>query len=433
MRTEATARASVPARSGAAAPHPRLEALFQALDRERVEWCVLRGEAELAEPQKDVDLLVARADLARFGRVAAELGFARVPAWGYGPHAFFVAYDAPGDAWLKLDVVTELAYGPNHSLASGAEAECLARCRRVAGISLLAPDDAFWTLLLHRLLDKGAVGARDAAALQALAGSARTDSTLARLAGSLCPSGWSADRLVAAAAQGEWPALGSLGPPMAAAWRARRPGDARRRAAANAGRRWAGKVARHTKRCGVRVAVLAPDGAGKSTVVGAVAESFYLPARSVRMGLYRTSRPGRRRGLRGVGLARQLSAQWNGWLRGAYHRRRGRLVLFDRYAYDALMPTRFRYGRLGRIRRRLLAGAIRPPELVLFLDAPGEVLHARKGEKTVEMLERQRQAYRELLRRLPRAVVVDASREPDEVRRAATAAIWHEYVRRWGM
>ena len=146
------------------------------------------------------------------------------------------------------------------------------------------------------------------------------------------------------------------------------------------------------------------------------------------MGLYQVPR-GRAR-LPGIGLARQLSAQWAGWLQGAYHRRRGRLVLFDRYAYDALLPTRFRYTKLGRARRWLLAHSCPAPELVIVLDVPGETLYERKGEKTAALLETQRQAYRAVLPRLPRAAIVDASRDPEQVRAEVTTLIWREYARR---
>ena len=412
-------------------PHPTLAALFGALDDDRLVWCLLRGEADLAAPQGDVDLLVAPADLPRLGRLAAEHGFASVPAWGYGSHAFFVGYDAPRDLWIKLDVVTELAFGRNYALATGAEADCLARRKRVDGLPVLSDDDAFWTLLLHRLLDKGDVGARDAARLPVLAEGARTDSALARTVDSLCPPGWSARSIVAAASHGEWASLATLGDPLAVAWRRRGRAAVRRRTAANSVRRWAGKVLRLTRRRGLRVAVLAPDGAGKSTLAKGVEKGFYFPVRSISMGLYQVPRPRGRHHLPGLGLISQLARQWRGWLQGAYHQRRGRLVLFDRYPYDALLPTRFRYRRLARARRWLLAHACPAPELVVLLDAPGEVLYERKGEKTPELLERQRRAYRALLSRLPRAVIVDASREVEDVRPEVTAIVWREYVRRW--
>jgi hypothetical protein len=411
--------------------HPTLAALFRALDDEGVVWSLLRSEDEIDLPGKDVDLLVARAQMTLFRRVATRLGFASVPAWGYGSHAFFVSYDASRDAWTKLDVVTELAFGPNYALATGAEAECLSRRRRADDGWVLAEDDAFWALVLHRLLDKGSIGARDAARLPALAEGAQTQSTLARLVDSLCPPDWSADRVVAAAQGGELDSLSGLAPALAAAWRDRQRMNVRRRAVTNAFRRWSGKALRVSRRQGVKVALLAPDGAGKTTLRQGIERTFYFPVRSVNMGLYQVPRPRGNRHVPGIGLAVQLSTQWRGWLRGAYHQRRGRLVLFDRYAYDALLPTRFRYRRLGRARRWLLAHACPAPELVVFLDAPGEVLHARKGEKSVDLLELQRQAYRELLQRLPRAAVVDASREAEQVRPEVTALIWQEYVRRW--
>jgi thymidylate kinase len=130
-------------------------------------------------------------------------------------------------------------------------------------------------------------------------------------------------------------------------------------------------------------------------------------------------------------LAGELGAQWARWVQGAYHERRGRLVLFDRYAYDALLPLRFQQRRLSRVRRWLLGHACPPPDLVVLLDAPGEVLFERKGEKTVAVLEAQREAYRALLARPRRAVVVDAARDVEQVRSEVTAVIWREYVRRW--
>jgi thymidylate kinase len=409
--------------------HTKLAVLFRALDDEGVVWCVLRGEEDLAVPEGDVDLLVEPSHLPRLRRLAARIGFASVKAWGYGSHVFLVAYDASDDLWIKLDIVTELAFGADYALATEAAPEVLKRRSRVGGIWVLSEDDAFWTLLLHRLLDKGGVGSRDAARLPVLAKAARTDSTLARIIESLCPSGWSAGSIVSAAARGEWASLTELGPPLAAAWRTRQRRSVRRRTIANTLERWSGKVARLSGRRGLRVALIAPDGAGKSTLTKGIEERFYFPVRSITMGLYQV--PRRRAALPGMGLAGQLSTQWARWIQGAYHRRRGRLVLFDRYAYDALLPTRFQYSRLGKARRWLLAHACPPPELVIMLDVPGDVLYERKGEKTAALLETQRRAYRALLPRLPRAEIVDASREAEQVRPDVTALIWHEYARRW--
>jgi len=55
------------------------------------------------------------------------------------------------------------------------------------------------------------------------------------------------------------------------------------------------------------------------------------------------------------------------------------------------------------------------PDLVILLDAPAEVLHARKGEGTPESLERKRQEYMALSGVVERFQVVDATRDIDTV------------------
>jgi thymidylate kinase len=85
-------------------------------------------------------------------------------------------------------------------------------------------------------------------------------------------------------------------------------------------------------------------------------------------------------------------------------------VLFDRYYYDLLVdPIRHRYG--GPMWLAKLTGRLYPrPDLVILLDAPAEVLHARKQEVPLEETAHQRETYLELVRSLPNGHVVDASR-----------------------
>jgi thymidylate kinase len=69
-----------------------------------------------------------------------------------------------------------------------------------------------------------------------------------------------------------------------------------------------------------------------------------------------------------------------------------------------------------------------PPGLVVLLDAPGELMFARKGEHTPELLEQRRQAYRSIVGHFPHAVVLDASRPLEEVTRRAVAAVWQRFT-----
>lgn len=94
---------------------------------------------------------------------------------------------------------------------------------------------------------------------------------------------------------------------------------------------------------------------------------------------------------------------------------RSTLVLFDRYYYDLLVDhKRYRYG--GSLWLAGLVGAFIPrPDLVIFLDAPAEVLRQRKQEVPAIEINRQRTAYQELIKRLRNGHLVDASLPFDKV------------------
>jgi thymidylate kinase len=108
---------------------------------------------------------------------------------------------------------------------------------------------------------------------------------------------------------------------------------------------------------------------------------------------------------------------------------RGRLILFDRYVYDGQLNATRKRSLKTRARRWLLSAAAPKPDLVVFLDAPGEVLYARKGEHSPAILEQQRQHYLGLREHIPQMVVVDATRDAEQVRRSVTSLIWRGYAR----
>jgi thymidylate kinase len=103
------------------------------------------------------------------------------------------------------------------------------------------------------------------------------------------------------------------------------------------------------------------------------------------------------------------------------HRRRGCIVVFDRhffadyYAYDVSAKPRRSASR--RVHGFVLSRLYPRPDLVIYLDAPAEILLERKGEGTLESLERRRREYLELGKILQQFAVVDASRPLDMVTR----------------
>jgi thymidylate kinase len=198
------------------------------------------------------------------------------------------------------------------------------------------------------------------------------------------------------------------------------------------GRRIRGRVLRKLNRWlhpgarrGPSLALLAPDGAGKSTLAALLRDTVPLPLRTLYMGLYPSGEAPSR--IPGVGLVRRLLRQRGRWWVARWHQGRGRFVVFDRYGFDALLESPRRGAWHRRLRRALLARSCPPPDLVVLLDAPGEVLFARKGEHDPAALERQRRSYRRLLARLPRAALVDATRPVESVRREVTTLLWNAY------
>ena len=102
---------------------------------------------------------------------------------------------------------------------------------------------------------------------------------------------------------------------------------------------------------------------------------------------------------------------------------RGRIVIVDRhylsdfYGTDVLGSRRTLGQRLHAFN---LTRLYPKPDLMVFLDAPPEVVFARKGEGTIDSLARRREEYLGLRGVVPRFVVVDADRPINDVQREVT-------------
>ncbi len=108
-----------------------------------------------------------------------------------------------------------------------------------------------------------------------------------------------------------------------------------------------------------------------------------------------------------------------------WHVRRGRIVVFDRhffldyYNHDVTRPQSLGQRVHGWLLRRVLPR----PQLVLFLDAPADVLFARKGEGTPELLERRRHDYLAARDAVAHFTIVDATPPMESVLSEAVAQI----------
>jgi thymidylate kinase len=409
--------------------HPLLVTLFQRWDEAGCAWALLRMPADPAAPEGDLDLLL-EADTAPAALDAAgALGFVPVP--GYGPDTHLLQFHRETGRWLWLHCATELAFGPYRAVRPGVEAELLAARGRAGPVARLAAGHEFWITLMHALLDQGRITDGTRRRLRESGRFARPAGPLPEALGPLLPAGWSPERLSLAVTAEDWTALDRIAPAMRrqALRRARPPLPSR--ALRAVGRRLSG---RHSRRPpGISVALLGPDGAGKSTLAAGLQQASVFPVRQVYMGLTGGwLRHVDRLRVPGIVKVGRLCVIWGRYLRGRYHTWRGRLVVFDRYVFDAAVPPPYRLGRAGRLARWIDGHSCPAPDLVLILDAPGDVMHLRKGEYDAAMLEDWRRRFRSLEQRLRHVAVLDTSRPAERVRDEAMALIWRRYVQRWG-
>jgi thymidylate kinase len=140
------------------------------------------------------------------------------------------------------------------------------------------------------------------------------------------------------------------------------------------------------------------------------------PGQTSRRSGARGLRPAIKRALR---LANLLAEEWYRQLIVWYYKARGVVVILDRHWFADYHAHDIAAGSARSLDRRihgfLLSRFYPQPDLVVFLDAPPEVLLSRKGEGTIDDLARRREDYLRAGASIANFVVVDATRPADDV------------------
>jgi hypothetical protein len=414
-----------------------LAAIIDAFERANLKYAILHGYEHYPDiVGSDVDCVIdAKApQLHRLLHEAARNGGARL-VQARGLKALLAGSDGSGaPIYLSLDGSRDSELG---ALTFYSGAEILSTRRRFRGFWVPAPHLAFGGYLA-RCIARGVLDERRMEALRKLylEDAAGCQDQLRRF--------WSSEDqlLLQAALAGSSPRI--LG---AAHERLRAElvrACARRypvRSFVHPVERLAGKLGRVLRPDGLSVVLLGPDGAGKSSTSDAIGGSA-LPEpfeRSVCWGFVpplhrligRNSGPSSephalppRSPLNSVAKAFYwLSYAMLNELRVRFAKARGTLVLYDRHFIDVLVdPVRYRYSG-PRWLAKLIWGLVPKPDVVILLNAPAEIIQARKQEVPLSVTRQQATAYLKLVQGLDYGRVVDAAQPFPRVVHQATDVI----------
>jgi thymidylate kinase len=232
----------------------------------------------------------------------------------------------------------------------------------------------------------------------------------------------------------------------------------------------------------VTVALIGADGAGKTSVARFLERSQELPVKYLYMGINTEAsnhmlpttralralkralgrggneggppdpaRAAAKRPKRGVKriahetksallLANRLAEEWYRVAVARRYERRGFIVVYDRHFFADYFAHDVAHGGangaerpslLKRVHGRLLARLPRP-DCTILLDAPAEVLFARKAEGTLELLDRRRREYLDMRAELGPCALVDAARPQGEVQAEVLAILRDLHARNGG-
>ena len=442
-----------------------VQELCRGLDAEAIDWCHWKSNVALdrsASGENDLDLLVSRADVARFEAVLSRLGFreARVPPERELPGIRdFYGYDGEGDRLIHVHAHTQLVLGHDttKNVRLPLEGPYLRSCSAQGLFRVPSPEFEYCVLIVRMMLKYSTWDAILCSDARLSAGERRELEDLAprvtrvelhRIVEQHLP--YIGAELLDECAESLRPGASLLsrcraGRELLAGLRAhtRRPPSRDtplriwRRFAWALRRRLLGRVTRRLAAGGAVIAIVGGDGSGKSTAVDEVRRRLgrVFAVRRVHMGKPRPSWSGRA-AKAALKLARVLAARVQSYSPGSMTP----LARFKEYATAAchILRARDRYRAYRRARRFASDGGIvitdrYPLAQVRSMDGPRAASVLPHGGRLAAWLVRTEQAfYRHILPpdvlvvlRVDPEIAVRRRSEQDQTRvRARAKEVW---------
>lgn len=419
--------------------------LLERLDEAGICYAILHGwRTMLKKPPSDLDLVIASSDLEKLENHLRH-SYQIVQAFRYEAFSFgfvLAVKDGANVHFITLDITSDYRWAGR---VFSKQEDLLQGRKRWNGFWVLASQKEFAFLLLKKIYEKGFVAEHQRGRLQELVGELGGEA--GTIAWTLFGSSWG-EKVVNWVIGGMWDELEA------------KVGQLRRvlrwqtlkRDPLNPFRYWLPEVGRAWQRwchpTGLCVAVLGPDGVGKSTLIQHLQETLAAAFRRTAVFHLRPNLLGRQTS-NGPVTDPHGKAPHPWWLSllkipyyladyslGYLFKVRPRLVhstlvLFDRYYHDLLVdPRRYRYSDSTRP-ARVTCKFVPKPDLFLILDVAERELLDRKQEVSLDEMRRQREAYRQLAARVPNAILLDGSLLAEKVARNASDAVLSYLYKRY--
>lgn len=195
--------------------------------------------------------------------------------------------------------------------------------------------------------------------------------------------------------------------------------------------------------CGISIGFLSPDGGGKSTIINELCEMmkdinifdgvkqyYFRPKLLKNLGHYNRINPHEEESTNSNPHGKVEGGLLKSFVRFMFYncdfilgtvlkiwpdKMAKKLVLFDRYYYDYYVDIkRYQYGFSKKV-PRLFSWMIPTLDIVFVLDAPSDVLYARKQELSIDELLRQRDAFQKIPRIVKSARIIDVNRNVTDI------------------